>query len=272
IVGFGGIPATCGAKRSSLKTYIHVALPICLLGFLPERIPSLEVFKQRGLLPRNTITHWIITLSCRVTQGDKNLSVVVTMHAIGTEPYSVFQKPIPNPNSKSPVAIGKCTRAVDTDSVVLTQGTRQLSSSAAVSMTEQPFRPVGSPPSSSDFVPLSCSSSLMGHSSMLIFINGPLSSVLSSLNGSLSPILVFLGYLPFKKHMPPGGSHPIYEIETSLVKLMLVASRTLSNHLVLCRPLVLGHSILPNIRVFPGRASSTSAEAAFRAANNSKSP
>uniref|UniRef100_A0A670HR34 Uncharacterized protein n=1 Tax=Podarcis muralis TaxID=64176 RepID=A0A670HR34_PODMU len=36
----------------------------------------------------------------------------------------------------------------------------------------------------------------------------------------------------------------------SLVKLMLVALRTLSNHLVLCRPLLLVPSIFPNIRVF----------------------
>uniref|UniRef100_A0A670HUA8 Immunoglobulin domain-containing protein n=1 Tax=Podarcis muralis TaxID=64176 RepID=A0A670HUA8_PODMU len=41
----------------------------------------------------------------------------------------------------------------------------------------------------------------------------------------------------------------------SLVKLMLVASRTLSNHLVLCRPLLLVPSIFPNIRVFSRESS-----------------
>uniref|UniRef100_A0A670J3U6 Laminin subunit beta 4 n=1 Tax=Podarcis muralis TaxID=64176 RepID=A0A670J3U6_PODMU len=41
----------------------------------------------------------------------------------------------------------------------------------------------------------------------------------------------------------------------SLVKLMLVASRTLSNHLVLCRPLLLLPSIFPSIRVFSRESS-----------------
>uniref|UniRef100_A0A670IPF5 Uncharacterized protein n=1 Tax=Podarcis muralis TaxID=64176 RepID=A0A670IPF5_PODMU len=41
----------------------------------------------------------------------------------------------------------------------------------------------------------------------------------------------------------------------SLVKLMLVASRTLSNHLVLCRPLLLVPSIFPNIRGFSRESS-----------------
>ncbi|CAI5765025.1 E3 ubiquitin-protein ligase TRIM58-like [Podarcis lilfordi] len=41
----------------------------------------------------------------------------------------------------------------------------------------------------------------------------------------------------------------------SLVKLMLVASRTLSHHLVLCRPLLLVPSIFPNIRVFSRESS-----------------
>ena len=40
----------------------------------------------------------------------------------------------------------------------------------------------------------------------------------------------------------------------SLVKFMLVASRTLSNHLVLCRPLLLP-SHYPNIRVFSRESS-----------------
>uniref|UniRef100_A0A670JDZ6 Uncharacterized protein n=1 Tax=Podarcis muralis TaxID=64176 RepID=A0A670JDZ6_PODMU len=41
----------------------------------------------------------------------------------------------------------------------------------------------------------------------------------------------------------------------SLVRLMFVASRTLSRHLVLCRPLLLGPSIFPNIRVFSRESS-----------------
>ena len=41
----------------------------------------------------------------------------------------------------------------------------------------------------------------------------------------------------------------------SLDRLMLVASRTLSNHLILCRPLLLVPSIFPNIRVFPRESS-----------------
>uniref|UniRef100_A0A670KKT1 Ig-like domain-containing protein n=1 Tax=Podarcis muralis TaxID=64176 RepID=A0A670KKT1_PODMU len=41
----------------------------------------------------------------------------------------------------------------------------------------------------------------------------------------------------------------------SLVKLMLVASRTLPHHLVLCPPLLLVPSIFPNIRVFPRESS-----------------
>uniref|UniRef100_A0A670IPY4 L-amino-acid oxidase n=1 Tax=Podarcis muralis TaxID=64176 RepID=A0A670IPY4_PODMU len=41
----------------------------------------------------------------------------------------------------------------------------------------------------------------------------------------------------------------------SLVKLTLVALRTLSNHLVLCRPLLLVPSIFPNIRVFSRESS-----------------
>uniref|UniRef100_A0A670HX98 Uncharacterized protein n=1 Tax=Podarcis muralis TaxID=64176 RepID=A0A670HX98_PODMU len=41
----------------------------------------------------------------------------------------------------------------------------------------------------------------------------------------------------------------------SLVRLMFVASKTLSNHLVLCRPLLLVPSIFPNIRVFSRESS-----------------
>ena len=41
-----------------------------------------------------------------------------------------------------------------------------------------------------------------------------------------------------------------FTISCSLLKFMSVELMMLSNHLVLCRPLLLLHSIIPNIRVF----------------------
>ena len=55
---------------------------------------------------------------------------------------------------------------------------------------------------------------------------------------------------------PHGPEHTRHSIASrSLVRLMLVASRTLPNHLVLSRPLLLVPSIFPNIRVFSRESS-----------------
>ena len=51
----------------------------------------------------------------------------------------------------------------------------------------------------------------------------------------------------------PGYSTPglsVYHQSWSLLKLMSVASVMPSNHLILCRPLLLPLSIIPSIRVF----------------------
>ena len=43
---------------------------------------------------------------------------------------------------------------------------------------------------------------------------------------------------------------PFFTVSQSLPKLMSIESLTLSNHLILCRPLLLLPSIFPSIRVF----------------------
>ena len=47
---------------------------------------------------------------------------------------------------------------------------------------------------------------------------------------------------------------PVFIISWSLLKLMSTESVMLSNHLILCRPLLLLPSIFPSIRVFPSES------------------
>ena len=49
------------------------------------------------------------------------------------------------------------------------------------------------------------------------------------------------------------GSSVLYYISQSLLKFMSIESVVLSNHLILCRPLLLLPSIFPSIRVFSNK-------------------
>ena len=58
-----------------------------------------------------------------------------------------------------------------------------------------------------------------------------------------------------RPHGPQGQASLSFTISWSLLKLMFIESVMLSNHLVLCHPLLLMPSIFPSIRVFSNELS-----------------